>query len=346
METTKRLGKKPKNTVALSIGGLIERYQSYNESVGKAPATLARYRYSLTHFETFTGSDFLAELLDEAVLDDYRLYLVRRDISLHTVNSYLRDLRACLNWAARRRLIAHPPVIEFVRHDPLAAKTTFLPDEFSSLVKASEGESTLLLRLRARAILYTLFDTGLRASELCRARFTDVRSEEVDGLVGRVLLVQGAKRGGPRNLPLHDTTWAAIEEYRAELLKPHGRGFKKRGNDPTWLFVSSRSLSEPLSVSGLRRMCERLVGYAATIQTTSGEDGNSMRGDKPPLHANPHKFRHSFVSGWVNHTGGEEIEPLLKIAGWRDRRMLEVYAHYETTTIMRSARRNSPLNRK
>jgi len=312
----------------MTVGNLVSAYHRYGWSVGKRDATQQIHKYALAHFEEFAGADRLVNEIDAQLLDDYRYSLVQKGLKTVSVNSYLRSLRALFRWANRsgRATVDYQfPTIEFMRRGPITPKEVVNQEEFGMLLEATNRESTTLLQVRARAILMILYDTGLRASELCGAQWGDLEHSIIDGQASHTLRIQSAKGGDPRILPLHPNTWATIREYRAELLRPHGRGYRKRGNDPTWLFVSNRDMSEPLTVSGLRRLCERLGRHCQ-------------------IHANPHKFRHSFASSWINQTEGQEIETLIEIAGWKDRKMLEVYGHYQTPSLVRAARRNSPIN--
>jgi integrase len=188
--------------------------------------------------------------------------------------------------------------------------------------------ATALLQLRAKALILLLYDTGLRASEVCNARWKDITSHIIDREKTYVLRVIGAKTGRPREVMLSPDIWQAISEYREELKQPHGRGYKVKGIEPSWLFVSTRNLAnpEPLTVSGLR-------GIFIRLEKECG------------IHSNPHKFRRSFATSWIENSDGQGIEVLMITGGWEDFRTLkEHYIQFRTPLIVRAARRNSPLS--
>jgi hypothetical protein len=84
-----------------------------------------------------------------------------------------------------------------------------------------------------------------------------------------------------------------------------------------WPFVSCRNLSnpEPLTISGLRDIFNRLEKECG-------------------IHCNPHKFRRSFATTWLDNSGGEDIEILMIVGGWEDfKTVKEHYAHIKTTLL-------------
>jgi len=200
----------------------------------------------------------------------------------------IRSLKILLNWAKRRGYITRLP--EFDQKALLCkypvVKPIFSGEDIDLLLAAAKKEATPLLQLRARAVTLLLYDTGLRASELCQAKWKDISCHIIDGDEIHVLRVIGAKTGKPREVVLSKDIWKAILEYREELKQPHGRGYKVSGLDPSWLLVTTCNLidSEPLSVRGLRTIFRRLEKDC-------------------DVHSNPHKFRRSFATAWLENFG-------------------------------------------
>lgn len=304
----------------------IELFQIYNKSVNKRPKTIEWHLNSFKHFRKFFENHLKLPLynLEQDDIDKYRLYLLQKGLAVESVNNILRSLSAFLNWAHKRSYLSTPIVVEKVRGDPAGQKPVFNEGEFKQLLAACDKEYTLLLRLRARAILLTLYSTGMRASELVNARWIDIRHIEIDGETAHLLKINGAKRGGERLVILSEAAWLAIQEYREDLALPHGGGRKLFGLDPAWLFVSQRNFNEPLSVAGLQTILYRL-------------------GREAQVKVHPHKFRHDFATRWVNteDVKDEDLDVLQKLAGWQSREMLKIYTSYRAQTLVRSHRKHN-----
>ena len=300
----------------MTIVELVKLYDDYNFSVGKRPATRRWHVSALRLFVNFAGAGRPLEEITTVLVDNYRLDLMRRSLAVESVNTYLRSLAACLAWSSRRGYLVAAVEVERVQVAPQRPKAVFSSQEFEQLLASTAGEKNTELRRRARAILYLLYDTGLRASEVTQCKIGDITPE--NGV--KILTVAGAKTGRLRSVPLSGLTWQAIEDYRRDL--PAG------ASGPAGpLFLSSRDPDSPLTVSGLRTLCKRLA-------------------DRAGLHANPHKFRRAFATFWLNQGAGD-LETLMQIGGWQDREtVLRHYATISTDTLIRAHSRYSPLSTK
>lgn len=322
----------------ITVRELIQLYLDYGESCGWKKPTFDALRASFKHFVTFIGSESGLEnraanqVLTTKLIDGFRLYLTRwkgegeRKLSPVSVNSYLRAVRSLLNWSTSREYLARRPVVDLVKVDWEGPKETFTDQEFKQVLDATQKESSLLLQLRARAIVLLLHDTGLRAGELCRAKMRDISHQTHKGKAAHILHVpKPGKRGKPRDVPFSNATWEAIQAYRSDLAQPHGRSYKQRGTNPSWIFTSSKKLDEPMTVYGLRRMCERLEEHAN-------------------IHNNPHSYRRFFASAWMNNSKGRAIETLAEVGGWSDINTIKKhYGRYRQPTLIEDAWQYSPF---
>jgi site-specific recombinase XerD len=68
---------------------------------------------------------------------------------------------------------------------------------------AAEKEATVLLQLRAKALILLLYDTGLRTSEVCQSKWKDIYCQTIDGDIAYVLRLIGAKTGKTREVVLN-----------------------------------------------------------------------------------------------------------------------------------------------
>jgi len=163
--------------------------------------------------------------------------------------------------------------------------------------------------LRDHAMLELLYATGLRVSELCGLRMTDLEAEF------GILRVTG-KGNKQRLVPVGCPALAAIEEWqrsgRPRMLRP--RTLKKPGASP-YLFVTARGGSMT------RQMFWTLLkGY----------------GRKAGIFHNlsPHVLRHSFATHLLE--GGADLRSVQTMLGHADISTTQVYTH-----VMRSRLRST-----
>jgi integrase/recombinase XerD len=134
---------------------------------------------------------------------------------------------------------------------------------------------------RDRAIVLTLLDTGLRATELC-----SLKIEDIDPKTGRVQvkhgLAGGAKGKKGRVAFLGKTARRAVWRYLAE---------REDGEDPgAPLFLGK--FERPMNKDVLRRLIKRL-GERAGVSN-----------------CHPHRFRHTFAITYLRSGGDLRDQPL------------------------------------
>ena len=149
---------------------------------GRSLKTVENYDRYLTRFLEFSKAKKSSDITDDSVRE-YRLWLNRQVVSQgdtlkkKTQNYYLIALRAFLKYLAKRGVkTLSPEVIELAKVGERSIDL-ITPEELSRLLDAPDVST--LTGLRGKAILETLFSTGLRVSELCALpRDLDLRAEE------------------------------------------------------------------------------------------------------------------------------------------------------------------------
>jgi site-specific recombinase XerD len=162
------------------------------------------------------------------------------------------------------------------------------------------------LLLRNRAILLTLYDTGLRGNELCGVRTSDLDLRDL------TIRVRHAKAGRERIVGVSASATQAIDRYH------------RRRQPSPWLF--STAAGGPLSFQAVRLMLGRLFRSA----------GVAFKG--------VHGFRRGFAISFLD--SGGDPEDLRTLAGWESPQMLRRYTKAtETTRALKAHRRFSPVDR-
>lgn len=149
---------------------------------GRSLKTVENYDHYLSRFFEFSKAKSASDITD-SLLREYRLFLNRQStqkggtLKKKTQNYYLIALRAFLKYLIKRGIeVISPEVIELAKVGEREIDL-ITPDELTRLLKAPDLST--VEGLRDKAILETLFSTGLRISELCSLPSDlDMKAEE------------------------------------------------------------------------------------------------------------------------------------------------------------------------
>src|SRR5690554_1493540 len=262
---------------------------------GLAQNTLAAYRRDLTAFAQWLSAKHGKSLTQADEADIQEWFAAKHASSkATTANRRLAALRRYYLWALRHGLISRDPCLS-LRAAKQAARfpKTLSEEQVEALLQAPDTRSTL--GLRDRAMLETLYATGLRVTELTSLGLLEVNLDE--GVV-RVTLGKGGKY---RLVPLGSEAqhWIALylQRSRPELLG-------QRRCDA--LFVTGRA-------AGMTRQAFWLIvkKYAALADI------------QVPL--SPHVLRHAFATHLLNH--GADLRVVQMLLGHADISTTQIYTH-------------------
>jgi len=262
---------------------------------GLAQNTLAAYRRDLTAFAQWLSAKHGKSLAQADEADIQEWFAAKHASSkATTANRRLAALRRYYLWALRHGLINRDPCLS-LRAAKQAARfpKTLSEEQVEALLQAPDTRSTL--GLRDRAMLETLYATGLRVTELTSLGLLEVNLDE--GVV-RVTLGKGGK---DRLVPLGSEAqhWIALylQQSRPELLG-------QRRCDV--LFVTGRA-------AGMTRQAFWLIvkKYAALADI------------QVPL--SPHVLRHAFATHLLNH--GADLRVVQMLLGHADISTTQIYTH-------------------
>ncbi|MBV8718059.1 MAG: tyrosine-type recombinase/integrase [Chloroflexi bacterium] len=296
---------------------------------GKSPRTYATYQTGLARFREYLESGGRLESwqpgdLGPATLEDFYGWLVRRHGRERraTVATYSAGLRAFVRYLARRALLRPGVTYEQMRANAqqVMGRSTYrtpridqgLPLLVTHVLEQPEpppserGGVKRLELLRDRALLLTLFCTGMRREEVARLDRVDLQ----DGWADRALITgKGEKE---RVVFFDDLTLGAIREYlsaRNDSLAPvflrhdNHRGRSAGHGGERWRLA-------PQSVWAIVKRYARAVGVPATT----------------------HHFRHSKASVLLNRGASlSEVQDILGHASPETTK--RIYAHYETRRL-------------
>jgi len=298
MPTTKpRVPRAPRKAPALEPEqtALLERFiDALLLEDGLSRNTLAAYRSDLVQLGEWLRAE-RAVRLAEAGDADLLAYIAARHPQTRATSSNRRltVFRRFYRYLVRQRLRTGDPTLRIrsARQAPRFPKT-LSEAQVEALLAAPDLATPL--GLRDRAMLETMYASGLRVSELVGLRIVEV------GLNEGVLRVIG-KGDRERLVPLGDEARHWIERWlsgaRAALLD---------GRSADALFVTRRAA--PMS----RQMFWNLVKRYAVLA-----------GIRSPL--SPHTLRHAFATHLLNH--GADLRVVQMLLGHADISTTQIYTH-------------------
>lgn len=234
-----------------------------------------------------------------------------RTYAAETQRGYLSAVRSFFRFLYRRGYLLSDPSasLELPRVERKLPRTILTEEEARRILEVANEKTPL--GLRDRAILETLYGSGIRVSELAQLTAWDVDTEE------RALRIVQGKGRRDRHVPL---TRAAAEAIEAYLVS----GRPKLEQRSRYLFLSD--------TGGFmhRAVLSRLVArYAAKAKV-----------DK---HVTCHTFRHSMATHLLK--GRADIRHIQAILGHARLSSTERYTHVEITDLKEVVERAHPRGR-
>jgi len=280
------------------IEKLFEDYAAYLEiEKDRSVRTSENYLRYLRRFLNWSKIQDPSEITLELV-SRYRLYLKRfqdshgENLKKVTQNYHIIALRGFLTFLAKRGIQAlAPEKIELAKSK--SRMVEFLePDEVERLLSSADGRS--LKGLRDRALLETLFATGLRVSELC-----SLNRYEIDLEKGH-FTVRG-KGGKFRVVFLSSKAKEALNRY-----------LDKRTDTQEALFIRTVKKDTGADLRLTPRSVQRIVSfYAVKAGITK--------------HVSPHTLRHTYATDLL--ASGADIRSVQEMLGHSSITTTQVYTH-------------------
>ena len=213
------------------LGRLIEGYKLCAKSEGKSQNTIDIVSNSVNYFHDFLSTHGLptnVRYIDTQEIRAFTLHLQQkrcfsnhafsrpqeRGLSSHTINCYLRSIRAFWSWLISEEIIDDNPFLKVKLPKPLRKVIpTFSESQILQLLSVinigtPEG-------YRNYAIILTLLDTALRVSELTTVKMDDLWLDE--GLL-KVMGKGGKERFIPIGREVQRMLWRYINRHRPRPL--------------------------------------------------------------------------------------------------------------------------------
>ncbi|HEX76755.1 MAG TPA: tyrosine-type recombinase/integrase [Dehalococcoidia bacterium] len=291
----------------MSLAPLITEFLEYLEiERGRSRLTIREYRHYLKRFYDWlneNSSTTEPQDINLELVRRYRLYLAHlrnrngTPLKRATQTYHIIALRAFLRYLLVQRDIAtlSPDKVELPKQS--SRSVTFLNSEQMERLLNSPKISNKV-GLRDKAILETLFSTGLRVSELVKLNRDQINLDRKEfGVRGK-----GDK---PRVVFLSDTAAEWIERY-LESRQDHFKPLFIRYSGA----VDSDKKGEKMRLTA--RSIQKIVKKYA-------------RRCGLPIEASPHTLRHSFATDLL--IGGADLRSVQEMLGHESIRTTQVYTH-------------------
>lgn len=290
----------------MTVSNALEMFLIEQKIRNNSSQTISYYRISLDKFIDFVG-DIDVSALDLNLYKKYTLHLLDADnLRSTSVHTYLRAVKAFLNWLIDEGLINDfSNKLKLVKQ----SKQTIIPLSDTEIQVLLESFNTnTFLGLRNKCICVLMLDCGLRRSECVKLKLGDV-------LADRHLLLVNGKGAKQRLVPIGDNS--------LDLLCSYILSYRKFADKSDSLFVSYYN-QLPITTNTIRCLFDDLKKQTGISR----------------LH--PHLLRHTFATHYI--LDGGDLETLRIILGHSTIGITQVYLHLAADYRLAYAKHRSHID--
>ena len=280
---------------SLSIESLIEKFLYYLEyEKNNSPKTLENYSLWLNRFINYIWDIDVTEIKAMHILD-YRMYLNSLNLSKKTINYHIVAIRSFLKFCLKNDIDCMSPEKLELSKIPNREINYLLEEEVEKIMQAPFlVKQNDLKRKRDSAILWMLYGTGLRVSELISVKRSQINPESKQfsvvwkwSKIRATFLTKNAKE--------------ALVEY-----------LKARTDDSDYLFISLSGNSMWKALS--RNSIEDIVRNYASLAWIEKK-------------VTPHTLRHSFATTLLKKWA--DIRAVQTLLGHSSITTTQIYTHVD-----------------
>lgn len=296
---------------------------------GLSSKTQENYSRFLKKFSDWLNHNHLDNIKPQELTPDhvwsYKVYLARsvdrrgQPLEKSTQTYYLIALRALLNFFAHKNIQALPAEKIELPRSKKDKKVHFLElDQVKQLLEAPDIQTPP--GLRDRAILETLFSTGLRIGELVQLNREQIRIHNDNSVEKKEELEISivGKGNQPRTVYFSPRSLKWMKNY-----------LDTRQDSDKALFINYRSRSQASRRLTARSIEQKLKKYVIQVGL--------------PLITTPHTLRHSFATDLLNQ--GVDLRTVQEFLGHQNIATTQIYTHVTNKRLREVHYRSHSLNR-
>lgn len=144
--------------------------------------TIVSYKNNNQGMLHFISNEYKITELEETnhiAIRGYLEYLTNKGLTETYINSLIKCFRAYFTYCIRENYIYKNPMDKiYAQKEPITLINTFTNEEVSRMIKFYHGSR--FLDIRNQLIMVILLDTGIRNTELCDLKMTDIRDTYIN----------------------------------------------------------------------------------------------------------------------------------------------------------------------
>ena len=266
--------------------------------------SVSSYINDCTNYVDFLVNKCEIDDMNDVTSDDIRMflaYLKKKKMKPSSMNRYLCSIKSFHRFLHSDNIVKTNQAKEIIAPKMEKKLPVVLSiDEVTKLLNKVEENKTPL-GIRNQAMLELIYATGLRVSELCNLKITDLR------FTSHQIRVMG-KGSKERIIPVNDYALEKVRNYIVNA-RPNLLGFKK---DQGFLFLNNHG--EVITRVGFFKILKQLADEAGIEKNIS-----------------PHTLRHSFATHLLE--SGVDIRLIQELLGHEDIATTQIYTHLSLNKI-------------
>ena len=283
------------------VESTLDRFLKYLKAEKNySPNTLEAYSHDLRHFFSFISGSKLEDV-DLPLLRKYLALLKENNLSKRTMARRAASLRSFFKFLIREGHLKKNPMAP-MRNPKLEKKLPMVLDE-NEVTKLLESPENDLAGRRDRAILETIYSSGLRVSEL-----VGLNLDRVD-FIGGVCRVMG-KGSKERLCPMGDKALRSIRSY----LEIRNKKTAKKNEKALFLSHSPHGNGGRITARSVCRILHKYIVKTSRLENVS-----------------PHTLRHSFATHLLNR--GADLRAVQELLGHANLSTTQIYTHVSTARL-------------
>ena len=271
--------------------------------------TLESYKNDLNKFRNFLEKNNKSVLkADHFLILSFLSFLLDKGFSSKTVSRNISSLKSFFKYLISVEHIKINPMLNIdAPKSGLFLPTTLTVEETQQILDAPNELRPI--EMRDKAMLYTLYATGMRISELI-----SLNMHNVDLSRGSVQVI--GKGGKERLIPLTNDAIAMIKKYLS-----NARDKLSKGKDHNNIFVSTHGKQ-----ISRHSFWHRIKAYLKKVDV------------KKEVH--PHTLRHAFATHMLNN--GADLRSVQLLLGHSDLATTQIYTHVAQAEVKNLHKKHHP----
>ena len=271
--------------------------------------TLESYKNDLSKFRNFLEKNNKSVLkADHFLILSFLSFLLDKGFSSKTVSRNISSLKSFFKYLISVEHIKINPMLNIdAPKSGLFLPTTLTVEETQQILDAPN--ELRAIEMRDKAMLYTLYATGMRISELI-----SLNMHNVDLTRGSVQVI--GKGGKERLIPLTNDAINMIKKYLTEA-----REKLSKGKDHNNIFVSTHGKQ-----ISRHSFWHRIKAYLKKVDVNK--------------EVHPHTLRHAFATHMLNN--GADLRSVQLLLGHSDLATTQIYTHVAKAEVKNLHKKHHP----